>query len=260
MTKASDAKDESPSVGARKADAQKANGKQKIAAMGDFHVKEHGSTSYKELFSEISQVSDILVLTGDLTDLGKVREAEILAADLRSCSIPIVGVLGNHDYECGCVEEVTHILKEAGVHLLEGQAVEINGVGFAGAKGFAGGFGRHMLSSFGEPAIKAMVTESVEESMRLENALRQVRSERAMVVLHYAPIRETVAGEPEEIYPFLGSSRLAETIDRFPVSAVVHGHAHRGTYQGKTPGGAPVYNVASHIEKPTGRPYALLEL
>jgi Icc-related predicted phosphoesterase len=105
-----------------------------------------------------------------------------------------------------------------------------------------------------------MVTESVEESMRLENALRQVRSERAMVVLHYAPIRETVAGEPEEIYPFLGSSRLAETIDRFPVSAVVHGHAHRGTYQGKTPGGAPVYNVASHIEKPTGRPYALLEL
>lgn len=117
-----------------------------------------------------------------------------------------------------------------------------------------------MLGSFGEPAIKAMVTESVEETMRLENALRQVRSERAMVILHYAPIRETVAGEPEEIYPFLGSSRLAETIDRFPVKAVVHGHAHRGTYQGKTPGGAPVYNVASHIEKPTGKPYALLEL
>jgi Icc-related predicted phosphoesterase len=234
--------------------ANMANGKLKIAAMGDLHVKEHGTVSYKDLFTEISQTADILVLTGDLTDLGKIKEAEILAADLRACSIPIVGVLGNHDYECGCVEEVSHILKDAGIHLLEGQAVEIKGVGFAG------GFGRHMLGSFGEPAIKAMVAESVEETMRLENALRQVRSERAMVVLHYAPIPDTVVGEPQEIYPFLGSSRLAETIDRFPVKAVVHGHAHRGTYEGRTPGGAPVYNVASHITKPTGRPYALLEL
>jgi len=243
-----------------KIETKKANGKLKIAAMGDLHVKEHGDRSYRDLLGEISQAADILVLTGDLTDLGKPKEAEILAADLRYCSIPMVGVLGNHDYECGQVEEVTSILKEAGVRLLEGQAVEIGGVGFAGVKGFAGGFGRHMLGSFGEPAIKAMVAESVEETMRLENALRQVRSERAMVVLHYAPIVETVQGEPMEIYPFLGSSRLAETIDRFPVKAVVHGHAHRGTYQGKTPGGAPVYNVASHIEKPTGRPYALLEL
>lgn len=251
MTRTTDAKDDT---------GMKSNGRLKIAAMGDLHVKENDGTSYKELFSEISQISDILVLTGDLTDLGKPREAEILAAELRSCSIPVVGVLGNHDYECGHVEEVTAIIKDAGVQLLEGQAVEIDGVGFAGVKGFAGGFGRYMLGSFGEPAIKAMVAESVEETMRLENALRQVRSERAMVVLHYAPILDTVAGEPQEIYPFLGSSRLAETIDRFPVKAVVHGHAHRGTYSGKTPGGAPVYNVASHVEKPTGRPYALLEL
>lgn len=243
-----------------KGEAKKANGKQRIAAMGDLHVKEHNPVSYKELFSEISQEADILVLTGDLTDLGKPKEAELLAADLRSCSIPVVAVLGNHDYECGHVEEVRTIIKEAGVQLLEGQAVEINGVGFAGVKGFAGGFGRYMLGSFGEPAIKAMVAESVEETMRLENALRQVRSERALVVLHYAPIPETIVGEPQEIFPFLGSSRLAETIDRFPVTAVVHGHAHRGTYEGKTPGGAPVYNVASHVEKPTGRPYALLEL
>ncbi|HEX2147793.1 MAG TPA: metallophosphoesterase [Pseudorhizobium sp.] len=228
--------------------------------MGDLHVKENGSTSYKDLFAEISQKADILVLTGDLTDLGKPKEAELLAADLRSCSIPIVAVLGTHDYECGHVEDVKDIFREAGVQLLEGQAVEIDGVGFAGVKGFAGGFGRYMLGSFGEPAIKAMVAESVEETMRLENALRQVRSERAMVVLHYAPIPETVAGEPPEIFPFLGSSRLAETIDRFPVSAVVHGHAHRGTYEGRTPGGAPVYNVASHIKKPTGRPYALLDI
>jgi Icc-related predicted phosphoesterase len=234
------------------------NGTVRVAAVGDLHVKEHAPQSYKDLFAEISQAADILVLTGDLTDLGKPAEAEILAEDLRSCTIPVVGVLGNHDYECGHVDEVTAIIKSAGVHLLEGQAVEIAGIGFAGVKGFAGGFGRHMLGSFGEPAIKAMVAESVEETMRLENALRQVRSDRAMVVLHYAPIPETVEGEPHEIYPFLGSSRLAETIDRFPVKAVVHGHAHRGCYEGRTPGGAPVYNVATHIQKPTGRPYALI--
>jgi hypothetical protein len=232
----------------------------RIAAVADLHVKESGSPSYKDLFAEISGAADILVMAGDLTDLGKRREAELLAADLRACSIPVVAVLGNHDYECGHVDDVREVLKDCGVHLLEGQAVEINGIGFAGVKGFAGGFGRYMLGSFGEPAIKAMVAESVEETMRLENALRQVRSERAMVVLHYAPIPDTVVGEPQEIYPFLGSSRLAETIDRFPVSAVVHGHAHRGCYEGRTPGGAPVYNVAAHIEKPTGRPYALLDL
>ena len=241
-------------------DTEKQPAKVRIAAVADLHVKETGSASYKELFTEISAEADILVMAGDLTDLGKKAEAELLAVDLRACTIPMVAVLGNHDFECGAVDDIRAILKSAGVHLLEGQAVEINGIGFAGVKGFAGGFGRHMLGSFGEPAIKAMVAESVEETMRLENALRQVRSERAMVVLHYAPIPETVEGEPKEIYPFLGSSRLAETIDRFPVSAVVHGHAHRGKFEGKTPGGAPVYNVAAHIEKPSGKAYAIIEL
>ena len=184
----------------------------------------------------------------------------MLAEDLRACAIPVIAVLGNHDYECGCVDEVTRILKQAGVRLLDGQATEVEGVGFVGVKGFIGGFGRRMLGSFGEPTIKAMVGESMSEAMRLENAMRQVRTPRAVVVLHYAPIVETVEGEPLEIFPFLGSSRLAETIDRFKVSAVVHGHAHRGRYEGRTPGGAPVYNVARFIEKPTGRPYALLEI
>jgi len=232
----------------------------KVAAIGDLHVKEDGASSYRELFGEISRAADVLVIAGDLTDLGKPREAEILAEDLRACSVPVVAVLGNHDFECGCVEEVSQILRQAGVRLLDGQTTEIEGVGFVGVKGFAGGFGRRMLGSFGEPAIKAMVAEGVNEAIRLENAMRQVRSERALVVLHYAPIPETIAGEPLEIFPFLGSSRLAETIDRFRVSAVVHGHAHRGAYEGRTPGGAPVYNVAMHIEKPNGRPYALLEI
>lgn len=237
-----------------------ANGKLKVAAIGDLHVKEDHSAPYRDLFGEISKAADVLVLTGDLTDLGKPKEAEILAEDLRACSIPVVAVLGNHDFECGCEGEVGTILKNAGVRLLDGQAIDIDGVGFVGVKGFVGGFGRRMLGSFGEATIKAMVAESMNEAMRLENAMRQVRSERAMVVLHYAPIPETVAGEPLEIFPFLGSSRLAETIDRFKVSAVVHGHAHRGAYEGRTPGGAPVYNVARQIEKPSGRPYALLEI
>jgi Icc-related predicted phosphoesterase len=231
-----------------------------VAAVADLHVKDGAGPTHRDLFEEISGAADVLVIAGDLTDLGKPQQARILADELRACSIPVVAVLGNHDHECGAVEEISAILREAKVELLDGQQVEIEGVGFVGVKGFAGGFGRHMLGSFGEPAIKAMVAEGVSEAMRLENAMRQVRSGRVVVVLHYAPIVETVVGEPLEIYPFLGSSRLAETIDRFRVSAIVHGHAHRGRYEGRTPGGIPVYNVAAHIDKPTKRPYALLEI
>ncbi|MXQ10350.1 metallophosphoesterase family protein [Microvirga makkahensis] len=232
----------------------------KIAAMGDLHVREDNGISYRDLFSDISKEADVLVLAGDLTDLGKPKEAEILAQDLKACSIPVVGVLGNHDYECGAHEEVAHILRKAGMKLLDGQSVEIDGVGFVGVKGFAGGFGRRMLGSFGEPAIKQFVSETMNETLRLENAMRQVRAKRSVVILHYAPVADTIESEPLEIYPFLGSSRLAETIDRFKVSAIVHGHAHRGRFEGRTPGGQPVYNVAKHIEKPTGKPYAILEI
>lgn len=228
--------------------------------MGDLHVREDNVESYRELFGEISREADVLVLTGDLTDLGKPREAELLAQDIKACSIPVVGVLGNHDYECGAPEEVSRILRDAGMRLLDGQSCEIGGVGFVGVKGFAGGFGRRMLGSFGEPAIKQFVSEAMNETLRLENAMRQVRTKRSVVILHYAPIVETIESEPLEIYPFLGSSRLAETIDRFKVTAIVHGHAHRGRYEGRTPGGQPVYNVARHIEKPTGKPYAILEI
>ena len=228
--------------------------------MGDLHVREDNGVSYRDLFGEISREAEVLVLAGDLTDLGKPKEAEILAQDLKACSIPVVGVLGNHDYECGAPEEVTRILRDAGMKVLDGQSVEIDGVGFVGVKGFAGGFGRRMLGSFGEPAIKQFVGEAMNETLRLENAMRQVRAKRSLVILHYAPIPDTIESEPLEIYPFLGSSRLAETIDRFQVSAIVHGHAHRGRYEGRTPGGQRVYNVAQHIEKPTGKPYAILEI
>jgi Icc-related predicted phosphoesterase len=232
----------------------------RVAAIGDLHVREDDAESYRELFGEISRNADVLVLAGDLTDLGRPREAEILAQDLKACSIPVVGVLGNHDYECGAPEEVARILRDAGMRVLDGQSCEINGVGFVGVKGFAGGFGRRMLGSFGEPAIKQFVGEAMNETLRLENAMRQVRARRSVVILHYAPIPDTIESEPLEIYPFLGSSRLAETIDRFKVDAIVHGHAHRGKFEGRTPGGQPVYNVARHIEKPSGRPYAILEI
>jgi uncharacterized protein len=231
-----------------------------FAAVGDLHVKEARTSLFRELFAEISAKAEVLVLCGDLTDVGMPREAEVLAEDLRACSVPVIGVLGNHDYESGQAEEVEKILKAAGMHLLNGQSYETNGVAFVGVKGFIGGFGRRMLASFGEAVVKTFVAESVSEAIRLENAMRAVGNERAVVVLHYAPIVDTVEGEPLEIFPFLGSSRLGETIDRFKVSAVVHGHAHHGRYQGRTPRGAPVYNVAFTVEKSTGRPYALIKV
>ena len=233
-----------------------------LAAIGDLHVSETCHNRYRALFEEISEAADVLALTGDLTNFGKVSEAEILAEDLRACTIPVVAVLGNHDYECGVPDEVATILQQAGVTMLGEQAAVIQGVGFAGAKGFIGGFGRGELGAFGEAAIKAFVDESRNEARLLENALRSLRTERVVAVLHYAPIPETVEGEPLEIYPFLGSSRLAHAIDRFDnVKAVVHGHAHRGAYSGRTPGGVPVFNVAQFVVEPAfGRPYALLEI
>jgi Icc-related predicted phosphoesterase len=210
-----------------------------VAAVGDLHVTETCHNRYRALFEEISQAADVLVLAGDLTNFGKVA-----------------------DYEAGEADEVVRILQSAGVIMLGEQATVIDGVGFAGAKGFIGGFGRSELGAFGEEAIKVFVDEARNEARLLENALRSLRTDRVLAVLHYAPIPETVEGEPLEIYAFLGSSRLAHAIDRFDnVKAVVHGHAHRGAYSGFTPGGVPVFNVAQFVVEPEfGRPYALLEI
>lgn len=232
----------------------------KVAAVGDLHVGRDEGVCWRDVFAEACREARALVLAGDLTDLGMPDQARLLVEDLRGCTVPVVAVLGNHDYEGGHVEEVSAIIRGAGVHLLDGQSCEIDGVAFVGVKGFVGGFGARMLGSFGEPAIKQFVGETVKEALRLENAMRRVRAGRTVVVLHYAPVADTVAEEPAEIFPFLGCSRLAETIDRFRVSAVVHGHAHRGHYEGRTPAGQPVYNVAAPVLKPTGRPYALIEV
>lgn len=233
-----------------------------VAAIGDLHVTETSVAPYREMFAEISRTADVLVLCGDLTNFGKSTEAEILAEDIRTCDIPVLGVLGNHDYECGQPEEVARILHEAGMTILDEQAVELKGVGFAGVKGFMGGYGRGELAPFGEPIAKAFVDEAMNEARKLENGLRSIRTERSMAVLHYSPIQETLEGEPLEIFQYLGSARLADAIDRFDhVKAVVHGHAHHGTYEGRTVRGTPVYNVAQFVVKPKfGRPYALLEI
>jgi Icc-related predicted phosphoesterase len=237
-------------------------GKLRVAAIGDLHVMEDSVAPYRKLFTEISNAADVLVLCGDLTNFGKTSEAEILAEDIRACSIPVLGVLGNHDYECGQPEEVARILHEAGMTVLDEQAVEIEGVGFAGVKGFLGGFGRGELAPFGEPLVKAFVDEALNEARKLENGLRQLRTERSVAVLHYSPTIDTLEGEPLAIFQYLGSARLADAIDRFDhVKAVVHGHAHHGTYEGRTPRGTPVYNVAQFVlREKFGRPYAVLEV
>ncbi len=235
----------------------------RVAAVGDLHVHHHSGDTFQKLFENISEGADILVLCGDLTHLGLPEEAEKLSIDLRSCRIPIVGVLGNHDYQSGRAADIKKILRNVRVTILdENETFEYRGVGFAGVKGFGGGFDKHMLAPFGEEAIKHFVNEAVRESLRLEVALNNLRTERTIVVLHYAPIAATVVGEPPEIFPFLGSSRLAETIDHFDVNAVFHGHAHHGSCEGRTIKGVPVYNCCMQLIKGAtpDQPYVLVDV
>jgi uncharacterized protein len=235
----------------------------RVAALGDLHVHQTSTENLQALFDRISQNADVLALCGDLTNLGMPQEAERLVNDLRSCRIPVVAVLGNHDYQSGRAEELKQILRGGKVVVLEEtETFEMKGVGFAGAKGFCGGFDKHMLAPFGEEPIKHFVNEAVSESLKLEVALNSLRTLKTVVVLHYAPIPGTVAGEPLEIYPFLGSSRLAETIDHFDVNVVFHGHAHHGSYEGKTVKGIPVYNCCKQLMQRVNpdQPYALVEV
>src|SRR5256885_2331642 len=217
----------------------------RIAAVADIHVKKTSQGAFQPLFAKATEQADVLLLCGDLTDYGAVEEAKILAKELTSSlRIPALGVLGNHDVESGHEKEIVQILTDAGVVILDGDTHEIHGVGFAGVKGFGGGFGRRQLGAWGENIIKKFVHETIEEALKLEQALAKLRTPQKIAVIHYAPIHATVVGEPEEIYPFLGSSRLEEPIDRYRCTAVFHGHAHRGTLEGRTKSNIPVYNVA----------------
>lgn len=236
----------------------------RIAAVGDIHVSKSSQGVFHPLFAQISSSADVLVLCGDFTDYGLPEEARILARELTtSVNIPVIAVLGNHDYESGHQDEISRILSDAGVSVLDGEATEVQGVGFAGVKGFPGGFGRGALGPWGEKAIKAFVQEAIDESLKLEAALARLRTHRRVALLHYSPVRSTVEGEPPEIFPYLGSSRLEEPINRYRVSAVFHGHAHRGAAEGRTGTGVPVYNVAMPLLarlNPDRPPYLIVEL
>ncbi len=237
--------------------------KVRIAAVGDIHCTRSSQGAFQSLFAEINEKADVLVLCGDLTDYGLPEEAHVLVRELATLKVPVLGVLGNHDFESGKQVEVNGILCEAGVLMLDGDAHEVAGVGFAGTKGFAGGFGKGTLSPWGEETIKLFVQEAVNEAMKLERSVARLRTPHKIVVLHYAPIQQTVEGEPEVIFPFLGTSRLEEPLARYPVSAVFHGHAHRGTFEGQTLSGTPVYNVSMPLLKrdfPNKPPFYLFEV
>jgi Icc-related predicted phosphoesterase len=222
----------------------------RVAAISDIHYNKTSQGTLQPLFAEVTEHADVLVLAGDLTDYGLSEEAKVFAKDLTAAlKIPAVGVLGNHDYEAGEEKEISKILADAGVRMLDGDTCEVHGVGFAGVRGFCGGFGRGALGSWGEPVIKAFVHEAISEALKLESALARLKTEHRIAIIHYAPIRETVEGEPLEIYPFLGSSRLEEPLSRYHVTAVFHGHAHRGALEGKTAMGIPVYNVSLPLLK-----------
>ena len=226
--------------------------KTRIAAVGDIHVRETDKGKWVEYFKEVSRNADVLAICGDLTDTGDEVEAQVLAEELRACTIPVVAVLGNHDHEKGRHKLIRQIVQNENVHILDGEAVVVGDVGFAGVKGFGGGFDNYMLSMFGEGAMKAFVQEAVDEALRLDRALARLDADhenitKKIAIMHYSPIRETIIGEPEPIHPFLGSSRLSEPLNRRQVAAAFHGHAHIGTLEGKTSAGVKVFNVAKQI-------------
>jgi Icc-related predicted phosphoesterase len=236
----------------------------RVAAMSDVHYSRTSAGALQAVFQQVTESADVLVICGDFTDYGLAEEAHLLAKDLTSgLKIPAVGVLGNHDFEAGQEREIANILTEAGVRMLDGDTHEIHGVGFAGVRGFCGGFGRGALGAWGEPITKQFVHEALQEVLKLESALARLKTAHRIALIHYAPVRDTVEGEPLEIYPFLGSSRFEEPLTRYSVSAVFHGHAHRGRPEGRTSSGIPVFNVslpllrALHPERP---PFRLFEV
>ncbi|HEX7072007.1 MAG TPA: metallophosphoesterase [Rhodothermales bacterium] len=227
-----------------------ARGGLRVAALSDVHYSRHTKGLYGDLFAQAASQADVLAICGDLTDYGLPEEAQLLVSDLRAhVRIPVLAVLGNHDFESGRADEVVAVMEEAGVTMLDGACVEVGGVGFAGVCGFGGGFGDRMLNAWGERLIKEFVQAAVDEELKLEHALSRLDTPARVAILHYAPIRETVEGEPPEIFPFLGSSRLEEPLNRFEVRAAFHGHAHHGVAEGKTAAGCPVYNVSIPVLK-----------
>lgn len=234
----------------------------KIAAVGDIHLGPQRCGFEKDHISAVNSMAEVLVVAGDLTNYGTTEEIEWCLNTLSGVKIPIVAVLGNHDFESNQQEKLITILRTKGVHLLDGDCIEFGEVGFAGVKGFGGGFGRYQLAEFGEPCIKSFVTQSQNEAQKLRQALLQLTTPKKVAVLHYAPIRTTIEGEPAPIHPFLGSTDLEVVLDETLPDLAVHGHAHKGCFEGKTSKGVRVCNVALPILRANGEkhPFTLFDI
>ena len=236
----------------------------RLGVAADLHCARDGKGALRPLFEAIARAADVVVLCGDLTAYGLREEATLLVGELAPVlRLPIVAVLGNHEFESRQQGDVRRVLEEAGVRVLDGEACEVHGIGFAGAKGFGGGFSPHRLEPWGEEAMKSFVHEAVDEAVKLESALSRLETRQRLALLHYAPISTTVVGEAPEIFPFLGSSRLEEPLNELAPTAALHGHAHHGSPEGRTAGGVPVYNVAMPLlasARPGRPPFRLFGL
>jgi uncharacterized protein len=216
----------------------------RVAATADLHFTPERYSALRDQLDRVRDEADVLVVAGDLTNYGRPEEMEPLLNAFVRLRLPIIVVLGNHDYESGKQAELAQTMSSAGIKVLDGSTYQRDDVGFAGTKGFVGGFGRGMLTAFGEDEVKTFVRAGIDEAVKLERAMSQLRTNKRVVVLHYSPIAATVEGESPEIYPFLGTSRLAEVVDRHGADLVLHGHAHNGRPSGATATGIPVHNVA----------------
>jgi Icc-related predicted phosphoesterase len=234
----------------------------KVAAVADVHLQAEDQEKNVRAFVAVNELADALVIAGDFTNHGTPEEMRGALAVLEHIHIPMVAVLGNHDHESEHQDELAGMLRLAGIHLLDGHCFEVGEVGFAGTKGFAGGFAPYELMPFGEGGIKTFVEIAEREAVKLDYGLAQLKTRAKVAVTHYAPIRETVVGEPEPIFPFLGSSRLARALERHRPNLALHGHAHHGTFSAETDSGVRVCNVALPILRQRGEPhpFALFEL
>ena len=234
----------------------------RIAATADVHARVGDVERLRAIAEGAARDADVLVIGGDLTDLGQPEQAEVLIEALDGCPVPVVATLGNHDHESGGAAGISRLFEKSGVHLLHRASVVIDGVGFSGVKGFCGGFDRTLANAFGEDLFKDWVNEGVADAEALEGELRGLGTERRVAVLHYAPIRATVEGEPPEIHAFLGTSHLAHALDEGGATVAFHGHAHAGSFEGRTPGGVPVFNVSVPVleQSEFGQPYHIVEV
>ena len=233
----------------------------RVAAAGDVHASDFTSDRINESFARVQEEADLVLLAGDLTTHGEPDEAKVLADACRGATIPICAVLGNHDLHAGKGDEIAAILRDAGVDLLEREATvyELNGIelGIVGTKGFVGGFVGSQLPDFGEPLLRRVYAETTAEVEAIRSGLQEIaHCPIRIVLLHYSPTADTLHGEPEGIWTFLGCDRLAVPIAEYRPDIVLHGHAHAGSFEGAV-GPVPVYNVAVHV---TGRDFYVFEL